>query len=382
MEIIRRWTPLLLFALAVLCLQRYLVRWLAARAWFSASPVRRLWLRWASLAAALWIAAIPLIYAGDLDFYLPATGAQWVLAATVFWAAAVLCLALYIWTTRRRPKQSSRRVFLQSTAALVASAPLVGGCAGILIARSGAILREVDLPIENLPPDLNGLRIAQISDIHFGPFLGVDELNRAIAMVNETRPHVAVVTGDFITRRIDNLEHCIGLLRGLKAGAGVFGCNGNHEMYAKAQDAAVRSAARYGIRILRQQAVSLQFGLSRLNIAGYDYQPLGSNYLRNAESLVDKDAFNLLLQHSPDVFPRAAEAGFQLTLSGHTHGGQVNVEIFDQNINVARFFTPWVLGLYRKPGSAIYVNAGLGTVGAPVRLGAPPEVTLVRLCAA
>lgn len=382
MEIIRRWTPLLVFAVVVLALLRYLVRWLAARPWFASSLARRKALHWISAIAALWIAAIPLIYAGDLDNYLPATGAQWVLAVTFFWAASVLCLVLYVWTTRHEPQRPSRRLLLQSTAGIAASAPLIASGVGILIARSGATLREVDIPIPNLPRDLHGLRIAQLSDIHFGPFLGAKELSRAIAMANENRPHLTVVTGDFITRRIDLLQDCLALLRNLKAEAGVYGCNGNHEMYAHAEGAASRAAARLGIRILRKEAVTLRFGTAKLNMAGFDYQRLGSSYLPNAEALIDKDAFNLLLQHNPDVFPRAAQAGFQLTLAGHTHGGQVNLELFDQNINVARFFTPWVLGLYRKPSSALYVNPGLGTVGAPIRLGVPPEVTLVRLCAA
>jgi uncharacterized protein len=97
--------------------------------------------------------------------------------------------------------------------------------------------------------------------------------------------------------------------------------------------------------------------------------------------LVRPGEMNLLLSHSPDVFPVAAEKGFQLTLAGHTHGGQINVEILNDNVNLARFFTPYVLGRYEKNGSSIYVTPGIGTVGVPIRIGAPPEVTIIRLCA-
>ena len=90
-------------------------------------------------------------------------------------------------------------------------------------------------------------------------------------------------------------------------------------------------------------------------------------------------AVNVLLSHNPDVFPVAAHQGYNLLLAGHTHGGQVSVEILDQDINPARFFTPFVYGLYRSGGAAAYVTRGIGTIGIPARIGAPPEISLLRL---
>lgn len=382
MEIIRRWVPLLLFAAGALGIHYYLVRWLSGVAWFAASDRRRLWLRRSSWLATAWLAAVPVIYSGGLHYYLPATGSQWVLALTMFWCSALAGLAVYVLATRNSRLDTARRAMVRTTATTVAALPLCGGAAGFFIARAGAGLREVDVRVKGLHPDLNGLRIAQLTDIHFGPFLGRRELERAVSIANETRPHLTVVTGDLITRRGDDLEECIQLLRPLRADAGIYGCHGNHEVYARVEDLASTLAARQGFRILRDENELLRFGDARLNLAGVDYQPQGRPYLANAESMVRGGAFNLLLSHNPDVFPRASEAGFHLTLSGHTHGGQVTVEILDEHINVARFFTPYVLGLYEQPGASIYVSPGLGTVGAPVRLGAPPEVTLVRLCAA
>ena len=95
---------------------------------------------------------------------------------------------------------------------------------------------------------------------------------------------------------------------------------------------------------------------------------------------MEPGALNLLLSHNPDVFPTAVKKGFDLTISGHTHGGQVRVEILRQDLNVARFFTPYVDGLYREGRSSIFVSRGIGTIGMPARLGAPPEVALLRLC--
>jgi predicted MPP superfamily phosphohydrolase len=90
-------------------------------------------------------------------------------------------------------------------------------------------------------------------------------------------------------------------------------------------------------------------------------------------------AVNVLLSHNPDVFPAAVRQGYNLVIAGHTHGGQVTVEILDQSINAARFFTPYVYGLYRQGNAAAYVTRGIGTIGIPARIGAPPEITLLRL---
>jgi hypothetical protein len=90
---------------------------------------------------------------------------------------------------------------------------------------------------------------------------------------------------------------------------------------------------------------------------------------------------NIMLSHNPDVFPVAARQGYALTIAGHTHGGQVNFEILDKNVDIALAFTPYARGLYKQGNSSIYVSSGIGTIGVPVRVGAPPEVSLIQLCA-
>jgi predicted MPP superfamily phosphohydrolase len=108
---------------------------------------------------------------------------------------------------------------------------------------------------------------------------------------------------------------------------------------------------------------------------------MGSQYLEGGERLVQPQHFNLLLSHNPDVFRVAAQKGFDCTLSGHTHGGQLTVEILSEHLTLARMFTPYVYGVYRQDDAAIYVSRGVGTVGVPARVGAPPEIGLIRLCA-
>ena len=134
------------------------------------------------------------------------------------------------------------------------------------------------------------------------------------------------------------------------------------------------------MRFLRQQNEVLKFGSAGLNLAGVDYQLMHRLYLRGAEKLVVPGTFNMLMSHNPDVFPVAAEKGFQFVAAGHTHVGQVRVEILRQDLNVARFFTHYVDGLYREGAASIFVSRGIGTIAIPTRLGAPPEVALLTLC--
>jgi predicted MPP superfamily phosphohydrolase len=199
-------------------------------------------------------------------------------------------------------------------------------------------------------------------------------------MANETRAHLALVTGDLITTFRDPLDDCLDILAQLRADAGVFGCMGNHEIYANAEAYVEREGARRGMLFLRSAAAPLRFGNAVLNLVGVDYQRLRRRYLVGAEKLVVPGALNVLLSHNPDVFPVAARQGYDLTIAGHTHGGQIRVELLSADLNPGRFFTPYVDGVYRRGPASIVVSRGIGTIAVPARLGAPPEVSLVRLC--
>jgi predicted MPP superfamily phosphohydrolase len=219
-----------------------------------------------------------------------------------------------------------------------------------------------------------------LSDLHVSPWLSVRDAGRAVDMLNEMKPYLTVVTGDVITQVGDPLDGAIRELGRLRADAGVLGCLGNHERYVSCQNYETREAAKYGIGILRKESRLIRRGNGILNVAGVDYQARrDGDYLVDAEKLVVPGAANLLLSHNPDVFPVAVRKGYDAVMSGHTHGGQVTVEILNQTLNLARFATPYVAGLYRLEGRSCYVTAGLGTIALPVRIGAPPEITVVRL---
>jgi len=275
----------------------------------------------------------------------------------------------------------SRRRLLKTAGAALTAAPFAAAGYGALIQRTDFRVREVDVALNDLPADLDGLRLLQLSDIHLSAFLSEAEFARVIDASNELRAHVAVVTGDLISFRGDPLDACIRQIARLKSDAGVFACMGNHERMARAERYTAEAGARKGIRFLRGEARRLGFGKAALNVAGVDYQPLflRKEYLRGAERLVQPGAVNVLLSHNSDVLPVAARQGYNLVLAGHTHGGQVTVEILDQGINPARFFTPYVHGLYRVESTAGYVTRGIGTIAIPARIGAPPEISVLRL---
>ena len=310
---------------------------------------------------------------------LSGSGAEVAGACGLFYLIACVPVAMLLASTERfgRKMDPGRRRMLEIAGTAAIAAPLGFG----YIKRTDFHVREVDVPVAQLPEDLDGLRILQISDIHLSPFLSERDLSRAIDAAAGLHPHIAMVTGDLISTRGDPLDACIRQLARLKADAGVFGCMGNHERYAKVERYTQDAAARVGIEFLRHTNRQLRFGNSVVNIAGVDHQSLAGKqiYLRGAERLVQPGAFNILLSHNPDVFPVAARQGYNFMLSGHTHGGQVTVEILDQSINPARFFTPYVYGLYRSGNAAAYVTRGIGTIGIPARIGAPPEISLIRL---
>jgi predicted MPP superfamily phosphohydrolase len=308
---------------------------------------------------------------------------------------------------RTEPMDHSRRHFFHVAGVVAGAVPFISAGYGFAEERFQYRVREVTIPIANLPRSLDGLRITQLSDIHAGSFMPISQVGRAVGMANELGGDLVVVTGDFISTRSDPLEDCIAELSRLRAPLGVWGCNGNHEVYARAEAKSAELFRRHGMRLLRQENAEVRWQGSSFNLIGVDYQSQNdaernrAPMLIGAESLVRGDIPNILLSHNPNSFPRAAELGIELSLAGHTHGGQVRVEILDHRWSPAEFFTPYVAGdfhrplrssshlsddeVYSTPGvqqfssSALYVNRGLGTIGAPVRLGVPPEITLITL---
>jgi predicted MPP superfamily phosphohydrolase len=302
---------------------------------------------------------------------------------------------------------SSRRTFFQYAAVVAGGFPFLAATYGFAAGRLRYTIVRVDVPVANLPKELDGLRIAQLSDIHIGDYMPPPEIARAVDMANSLQPDISFVTGDFVSSIGDPLDTCISELSRLRAPLGVWGCNGNHEIYAGVEDEAERLFREKGMRLLRASSVVVEHNGGRFNLLGVDYQrdhmvsgERTGPMLGEIEGLIRRDMPNILLSHNPNSFRRAAELGIELSLAGHTHGGQVKFEIVDHSVSPARLISPFVAGLYRLPipqsiptnghagnvpassglqKAALYVNRGLGTFGFPVRLGVPPEITLLTL---
>jgi uncharacterized protein len=310
----------------------------------------------------------------------------------------------------------SRRYFFRTASALAGATPFLSVMYGFAAERLDYRVRRVDIPTANLPPALDGMKIVQLSDIHLSGYMSRADVRRAVEMANAEGADLAVVTGDLITGAGDPLADCVEEISQLRAPLGIFGCNGNHEIYARSEDAAQGLFAQAGMKLLRHESAQLTFRGAKLNLLGVDYQrertPSGHRLqmLPDLAPLVRRDMPNILLSHNPNTFNRAAELSIELSLAGHTHGGQIQVEILDHRLSPARFITDYIAGAYFRPLSmpaaniralkdanhsasneapisshaqpalsVLYVNRGLGTVGAPVRLGVPPEITLITL---
>jgi predicted MPP superfamily phosphohydrolase len=310
----------------------------------------------------------------------------------------------------------SRRYFFRAASAVAGAAPFLSAVYGFAAERLNYQVRRIEIPLANLPPGLEGMNIVQISDIHLSGYMNRSDVRRAVEMANDLGADLAVVTGDFITSASDPLADCIDEIKRLRSPLGVWGCNGNHEIYARAEEAAQSLFASAGMKLLRRENAQLTFRGAQFNLLGVDYQRERSysgqrvQMLEDLAPLVRRDMPNILLSHNPNSFNRAAELGIELSLAGHTHGGQIQVEILDHRLSPARFITDYIAGTYYRPLampaqnnralrgadkfasnempvsshaqpalSVLYVNRGLGTVGAPVRLGVPPEITLITL---
>ena len=283
----------------------------------------------------------------------------------------------------------SRREFLSNTAIGVGGLPFAACAYGFLFGRLDFEKSFVRVKLGRLPRSFEGFRIAQLSDFHIGPFMGSREIRRVVGMTNALKADLIVLTGDFVTWDSSTQEAVVEALSGLKAPFGIYGCLGNHEQWTHTQASITRLFAARGVKILRQERAPIEVHGESLNLIGVDFQSHTSmgrhsegyvhRYLEGVHRLIAPETANILLSHNPNTFDRAAELGIDLSLAGHTHGGQVSLEFISPDLSPARLITPYVEGYFRKPGGQLYVNRGIGTIGVPIRFDAPPEITVIEL---
>jgi predicted MPP superfamily phosphohydrolase len=261
----------------------------------------------------------------------------------------------------------------------VAAAVLLAGYVG----SRRMVLTHVTASWPDLPPGLDGLRIAQLSDVHVGPHTARGHLARAVRLVRESAPDLVAVTGDLIDDHAPDVAHYERSLGSLAAPLGVYAIPGNHDVYAGWP--AVRAAlSRLPLTVLVNDAAVVERGGARLAVVGTgDPAGRGSGTTGAAPDIpaalagVPDDAFIVALAHNPALWPALAERGVPLTLSGHTHWGQFALPRLGWSL--ASPFLEHAMGTYARDGSLLYIHPGTNYWGIPFRLGTPPEVAIVTL---
>jgi len=359
------------------------------------------WRRIASVALALAAVAIPAamilsrLSGGPLARALPWFAFAWL--GTVFLLFAALLVvdlvrllasigqALRAWLAGAGdpPLDPERRRFV-ARAAAVTAVTVVGAAAGVGVRRAAGPAEIVEVPVRlpRLPRGLDGLTLVQISDLHVGPTIRQKEVDRVVAQANGLRPDAVVITGDLVDGSVGDLGPIVEGLARLEARHGVHFVTGNHEYYSGAE-AWERELRRLGIRVLRNERVSIGDAGASFDLAGVDDWHAGRfghghGYdLQRALAGRDPERSLVLLAHQPLGVEQAVAGGVELQLSGHTHGGQ----IFPFNLAVGAAFR-YLRGLYEVDGGgSVYVSKGTGYWGPPMRLGAPPEITRITLVA-
>jgi hypothetical protein len=272
-----------------------------------------------------------------------------------------------------------REFLLQSVNIGLIGAAALMGVYGFYEARRRPEIKRITVPIRDLPQALVGFQIAQITDIHAGPTIKRDFLETIVGGVNSLGADLVAVTGDLADGTVEHLGYHVAPLRELRAKSGVFFVTGNHEYYSGVLEW-TREVRRLGLTILTNEHLLIRRAGSRLLLAGVpDYsadrmEPSHKSDPLAAVTGAPEADVRVLLAHQPRSIFAAAKAGFDLQISGHTHGGQY----FPGNLLVA-LFQPYIAGLHLHEKTWIYVSRGTGYWGPPLRLGAPSEITSIRL---
>jgi len=230
--------------------------------------------------------------------------------------------------------------------------------------------------LKRLPQAFDGFRIVQLSDIHHSPFTSVKQIERAVETANSLQPDMIALTGDYVSKERRYAAPCAELLGKLQASQGVFAVLGNHDHWTDASLITDLFRAE-GITMLVNQGMRFEKYGAAFWLAGVDDTMVGLEDLSLALAGASEDEMKLLLAHNPVILRKAARASVDLVLSGHTHGGQVNLR--PERSESARPRRRLLKGLARQGETQIYVTRGLGTVVLPVRFGCPPEVSLLEL---
>ncbi|OBF28274.1 metallophosphatase [Mycobacterium sp. ACS1612] len=347
--------------------------------------------RWA-LTAALAASAALLVAALVAPRVIGAARAAWVAWPGYLWfgLAAYLFLILLAtepvrlalsWRRRRATAEQaiSRRLFLARATAVAAGAAavgLVGG--GARIALGPPELLAVPVRLRRLDPAFHGFRIAVVSDIHLGPLAGRAHTERIVRMINGSAPDLVAIVGDLVDGTVAELGSAAEPLADLVSREGAYFVTGNHEYFVDDTSSWLRELERLGVRPLQNENTAIRRGAAAFDLVGVNdvagaKRAHGPDFDR-AMTGTDPSRPTVLLAHQPVMVREAAARDVDLQLSGHTHGGQLWPFHY-----VVRAAQPSLAGLSTVDGTQLYVTRGAGFWGPPVRIGAPPDITVLSL---
>jgi predicted MPP superfamily phosphohydrolase len=272
----------------------------------------------------------------------------------------------------------TRRQFLSGLA--VAPLAVVSATAAYarLVEPYYYLISETDIFIRNLPERFEGFRITQLTDVHHSRILGLDEVRHVVDLAQQTKPDIFVLTGDYTTSYRRFIEPCADALSTLSAPEGVWAVLGNHDHYTD-PELTTRALERNHIAVLNNRNTTLRRGSDVVQLSGVDDWTWAANDWQRAFAGLKASIPTILLSHQPIVLDLADTQNVSLILSGHTHGGQINLPWLGAPARFATKDLKYAQGLFRRGDTQLYVSSGTGVIGLPVRLGVRPEIAVLRL---
>ncbi len=236
-------------------------------------------------------------------------------------------------------------------------------------------LERVRITLNRLPKKLDGFKIIHLSDTHHSPFTSLEHIARTVKIANRLKPDMFILTGDYVSHEASYIEPVAKVLGELESEFGTFACLGNHDHWTD-PDLVTNSLREQGITVLVNEGFRFEARGGSFWLAGVDDHMVGKTDLPSALRGSFPDEMKLLLAHNPIIFRKSVKAGVDLTLSGHTHGGQIKIRDKEKGMIRRRKLTA---GLHERQDSQIYITRGIGTVVLPVRYQCPPEISLLEL---
>jgi len=277
----------------------------------------------------------------------------------------------------------SRRTFLRRSVYGLTAASFGGTAYGMIVETHGCEINEKTLFVPGLPPEFSGYSIGLVTDIHSSVYMRKKDMDQYVRMLNDMGSDLILVGGDIVNGSGDEILPFADAFSGLRAKDGVFGVLGNHDFYSREPDRITEVSNQAGVKILRDEGRLIRRGDSSIRLLGIDdvgNAPATGRRIETALAGLPSGGPTILMNHRPYFLEEAAKRGIDVMLSGHTHGGQVVFGRFaGTSLTPAAFASPYVWGTYRQGKTQLYVSRGIGTVGIPVRINCPPELTRIEL---